>query len=318
MAKPVFLAITSGDRDGVGLEVACRALSEIGPQHAARFILTCSGDSAATAQLKRLKKFRQVHVSSREMPLSLAWQILRDMRPNELLVWRDAGNEAAWVQMSARLALQGKISGLVTGPVSKERFRKVNSKYMGHTGMLSALAGVPIQQGYVGPKLNIVLATDHIPIMMVEAALNARVVKRAVENAIQMRRLLPVKMRRRPVAVLGLNPHAGEAGLIGSFEKRLQLPRGVVGPIPADTAFTRDALEKYSVVVALYHDQGLIPFKLLHGQDSGFQISLGLPFVRTSVDHGTAKDIFGRDKANPGSMIEAIKGALKLALHERN
>jgi 4-hydroxy-L-threonine phosphate dehydrogenase PdxA len=139
---------------------------------------------------------------------------------------------------------------------------------------------------------------------------------------VQLRRILPAIRRKRPIAVLGLNPHAGENGLIGHFENRVlksallsakRAGQSIVGPIPADTAFTRESLNRFSVVVSLYHDQGLIPFKMLHGQDSGFQVSLGLPFIRTSVDHGTAKDIFGQGTANSGSMVDAINGAIKLA-----
>ncbi len=313
MAKPIFLAITSGDRDGIGLEVARKALNKIGPQRSARFVLTCSDDTYTTSELKKLRGFKQVHLSSRDASLGTAIQVLNDLRPTEILVWRDRGNEAAWVKGCALLSLAGKLDGIVTGPVSKGRFRKINSKFMGHTGMLSRLAKVPVQQGYIGAKLSVVLATDHIPIGKVEGALSRKTIALAIENALRMRTLLPTRLRRKPVALLGLNPHAGEGGIIGQFEKRLRLPRGVIGPLPADTAFTASGLTKYSVVIALYHDQGLIPFKLLHGQDSGFQISLGLPFVRTSVDHGTARDIFRKDKANPGSMVDAIEGALKMA-----
>lgn len=314
MVSPAFLAITSGDRDGVGIEVTCKALSKIGPQASARLLVACADDAHATRELKKIRGFRQIHLSSCEASLEAATGILTDLRANEILIWRDPGNEAAWVKSSAGLALAGKIHGIVTGPVSKGRFRKLNSKYIGHTGLLSAMAGVPVQQGYVGSKLSVVLASDHLPLSKVEKFLNRRIVLRAIENAASMRVLLPSAQKRKPIAVLGLNPHAGEDGIIGKFENRLKLPRGVLGPLPADTAFTPASLAKYAVIVAMYHDQGLIPFKLLHGQDSGFQISLGLPFVRTSVDHGTARDIFGRDKANPGSMIDAIKGAVKMAL----
>ncbi len=313
MAKPVFLAITCGDRDGIGLEVARKALSKIGPQRSARFVLACSDDTHATAELKKLRGFKQVQLSSRDASLDVAIQLLSDLHADEILVWRDRGNEAAWVKSCALLALAGKLDGLVTGPVSKGRFRKIHSKFMGHTGMLSRLAKVPVQQGYIGPKLSVVLATDHVPLRKVESSLSRQTVSRAIENALIMRRLLAAGRRSKPVAVLGLNPHAGEDGIIGKFEKKLRIPRGVLGPLPADTAFTPGSIAKYSVVVALYHDQGLIPFKLLHGQDSGFQISLGLPFVRTSVDHGTARDIFRKNIANPGSMVDAIQGAMKMA-----
>ncbi len=310
--KPVLLAITSGDRDGIGLEVTRKALSILGPQSNARFMIACSNNPAASRELRKLRGFQQVHLSSKIASFEIASRVLEHLKSNEVLIWRDSGNEAAWVQAAARLALSRKIDGIVTGPVSKGRFKNVSAKFIGHTGMLSAMAKVSVQQGYVGSKLSVVLATDHLPLSKVEGALNERVIQRAVANAKSMRGLLATRKSRRPIAVLGLNPHAGESGIIGTFERRVRLPRGVKGPLPADTAFTPSAITKYSVVVALYHDQGLIPFKLLHGQDSGFQISLGLPFVRTSVDHGTARDIFGKGQANPGSMIDALRGAIKM------
>lgn len=312
---PAFLAITSGDRDGVGLEVTCKALTALGPQPSTRFMVACSDDANATRELRGLRGFKPVYLSSREAPLDIASRILSDLEPDEILIWRDNGNEAAWVETCAKLALQDQISGLVTGPVSKGRFQRIKRTYMGHTGLLSALAKVPVQQGYVGEHLSVVLVTDHVPLNQVEKALSTKQILRAIENANRLKLLLPAAKRKLPISILGLNPHAGEDGLIGSFEKRLRLPKAVRGPLPADTAFTLAERSKTSVVVALYHDQGLIPFKMLHGQDSGFQISLGLPFVRTSVDHGTARDIFGLGKANPGSMIDAIKGAMKLANH---
>lgn len=316
--KPVFLAITSGDRDGVGLEVACKALTKLGPQRAARFAVLCADDEATRRELKKLRGFRPVVLSSRETPFEVAAKVFTDLRANEILIWLDTAkgarlNEAQWVETCAKLALRGEIDGLVTGPVSKGRFKRIRSNYMGHTGMLAHLAKTPVQQGYIGAQLTVVLATDHVALRDVERALDRRKVMRAIENAKALLPLLPARTRRRPISVLGLNPHAGEDGLIGTFETKLRLPKKVRGPVPADTAFTAAAREKLSVVVALYHDQGLIPFKLLHGQDSGFQVSLGLPFVRTSVDHGTARDIFGRNQASPGSMIDAIRGAVQLA-----
>ena len=316
--KPVLLAITSGDRDGVGLEVARKALNKIGPVRTARFLLACSDDSSATRELSKLNSpqaggFHPIVISSQDAPLEAAAELLKSLKPNELIIWRDHGNEAAWVKTCAELSLKKKISGLVTGPVSKGRFKKLNSKFMGHTGLLAALARTPVQQGYVGEKLSVVLATDHLPLSKVERALNTNLIRRTIQNAQSMKPLLAKSLQKKPLAILGLNPHAGEDGLIGAFERRLKLPRGLLGPIPPDAAFTVAMRATYSTVVALYHDQGLIPFKMLHGQDSGFQVSLGLPFVRTSVDHGTARDIFGKGQANPGSMIDAIRGAIKMA-----
>jgi 4-hydroxy-L-threonine phosphate dehydrogenase PdxA len=310
---PSFFILTTGDRDGVGLEITIKALNSIGPQRGARFVVTCSSDPRADRELRKLKRFHTITLTSREASLAAASRLLTDLHEDELLVWRDGGNEAAWVKFAAELALRDEVQGLITGPVSKGRFKKLSSRYMGHTGLLSAIAKVPVQQGYVGSKLAVVLATDHVALRDVESSLTAKLIARTIENARSMKSLLPTKLQKKPIAVLGLNPHAGEDGLIGFYERRLRLPRGVLGPLPADTAFTEDRRKKFGTIVAMYHDQGLIPFKLLHGQDSGFQVSLGLPFVRTSVDHGTAKDIAGLGVANPGSMMDAIRGAMSLA-----
>lgn len=307
-----FIAITTGDRDGVGLEVARKALSKLGPQKQMRFLLTCSNDAAASRELRKLRGFKPVTLSSRQISLPLMAKVFLDLQPDEILIWRDGGNEAAWVKACAELALSGDIDALVTGPVSKEKFKRLHAKYMGHTGLLSAMARKPVQQGYVGRDLAIVLATDHVPLSKVEKTATPKLIQRAIANAKSLSPLLPASRRHLPIAVLGLNPHAGEDGLLGRFERKMKLPKGVRGPLPPDTAFTAQARRRSSVTVALYHDQGLIPFKMLHGQDSGFQISLGLPFVRTSVDHGTARDIFGLGQANPGSMIDAIRAAVTL------
>jgi 4-hydroxythreonine-4-phosphate dehydrogenase len=125
-----------------------------------------------------------------------------------------------------------------------------------------------------------------------------------------------------PIGLLGLNPHAGDSGLIGQEEQTViskamkqlfELGIPVVGPLVPDAAFQKENWGKYSTFVACYHDQGLIPFKSIHGFDSGVHLTLGLSLKRTSVDHGTAKDIFGKNKANPGSMVSALRWAIKWA-----
>jgi 4-hydroxythreonine-4-phosphate dehydrogenase len=137
-----------------------------------------------------------------------------------------------------------------------------------------------------------------------------------------MRRVLDKKPASRPLALLGLNPHAGEEGIIGDTEKKIHhsviesaRERGVKieGPLVPDAAFFEKNWSEYSVYIANYHDQGLIPFKMIHGQESGIHLTMGLPFVRTSVDHGTAKDIFGKNKADASSMTLAIEWAIRLS-----
>ncbi|MCB0363235.1 MAG: 4-hydroxythreonine-4-phosphate dehydrogenase PdxA, partial [Bdellovibrionales bacterium] len=145
--------------------------------------------------------------------------------------------------------------------------------------------------------------------------------------ASRLRKLLKPSLREKPIALVGLNPHAGEDSLIGNEEEKIFLTAlkeadrnkiAVEGPLVPDAAFSPENWSRYSVFVCPYHDQGLIPFKMIHGQKSGVHITMGLPFVRTSVDHGTAKNIFGKNRANPNSMVEALKWAIMLAKQSRD
>lgn len=164
---------------------------------------------------------------------------------------------------------------------------------------------------FAGQNFNILLASDHIALEKVPQFLTKKTLSEAIGNARKFKALLKSKKK---IAILGLNPHAGEKGMLGQFEKKFMaaLPPDVVGPLVPDAAFLKANWNKYSVFICLYHDQGLIPFKLVHGQDSGVHITVGLPFIRTSVDHGTAFDIYNKNLANQASMLDAINLNLKL------
>ncbi|MGE3758312.1 MAG: 4-hydroxythreonine-4-phosphate dehydrogenase PdxA, partial [Pseudobdellovibrionaceae bacterium] len=173
----------------------------------------------------------------------------------------------------------------------------------------------------IGSKFSVVLATGHQPTKKAIENLDSKVLTSAIKAALELRSLLPKEKKNLPVGVLGVNPHAGESGLLGSEEDELIKPvidafrtekSAVEGPLVPDAAFLPKMWKKYSVYVAAYHDQGLIPFKTVHQHQSGVHISMGLPFVRTSVDHGTAKDIFGRNIADYRSMLESIEWCIKL------
>ncbi|MEK6554999.1 MAG: 4-hydroxythreonine-4-phosphate dehydrogenase PdxA, partial [Bdellovibrionota bacterium] len=160
-----------------------------------------------------------------------------------------------------------------------------------------------------------------IPLASVSQNLISSKVLAAATLLTQFKSDLP-KLAKKPLALVGLNPHSGEGGLIGNEEISVLNPvlkslneKGlkIEGPLVPDSAFLKTNWKKYSFFICPYHDQALIPFKMIHGQDMGVHMTLGLPFVRTSVDHGTAKDIFNKNKANPGSMIDAIKWAMQLA-----
>lgn len=217
-------------------------------------------------------------------------------------------------------ALAGEVDALATAPVSKEAFALAGLPWRGHTELLAHLTGAPsVAMMFYADVLRVVLATIHEPLAEVPRLLTRETVDRVIRLA--SRELPRFGFSRPRLAVCGLNPHAGEGGLIGQEERRVLEPAiaacvrdgiAVAGPYPADTLFVRASRGEFDAVIACYHDQGLIPVKLLAFGKS-VNVTLGLPIIRTSVDHGTAFDIAGSDAADPGSMIEAVRLAARLA-----
>lgn len=217
--------------------------------------------------------------------------------------------------------MTGKIAAMVTAPISKEHLQRGGYRYPGHTEFLADLAGIrDFRMMMAGPGLRVVLVTIHEPLSKVPSLLSvSRILKtiRITDDSLRSW----FGLRRPRIAVAALNPHAGESGIFGREEKRIIGPavvrarrQGICasGPFPPDTVFYRAVKGDFDAVVAMYHDQGLIPLKLLHF-DRGVNITLGLPFVRTSVDHGTAFDIAGKGIADPSSLIAAIEMAVEMA-----
>ena len=171
--------------------------------------------------------------------------------------------------------------------------------------------------GFVGKDFHVLLATDHIPISSVQRVLEQKKHLSAVANG--CREFSKLFKSKGDICVLGLNPHAGEKGILGSFEKKFysKKRKGFTVPLSPDAAFLKTNWKKFKFYLAQYHDQGLIPFKMHHGQDNGVHITIGLPFLRTSVDHGTAKEIYNKNRANPASMIQAIQLNIKLLNGEK-
>ena len=217
-------------------------------------------------------------------------------------------------------AMDGTVQAVATAPVNKEAFRLAGLEWTGHTDLLAHLTGAPrVAMMFYSDRLMVVLATVHIALAEVPASLTQERMQATIAlTAEAIPRFTKVPPR---IAVAGLNPHAGEHGLFGAEEDRVIAPaiaacraRGVdvSGPYPADTVFVRATRGEFDVVVACYHDQGLIPVKLIaFGQ--AVNVTLGLPIVRTSVDHGTAFDIAGKGVADPQSMIAAVLLAARLA-----
>ena len=232
-----------------------------------------------------------------------------------------AGRAAALaVLAAARDALAGRVDGLVTAPLHKESLRAAGYPWPGHTEMLAETAGVSdIAMMFVSGGLRVALLTIHRALRTVPDAITPEEVRRIVR--LVHRELPRLGATRRRIAVCGVNPHAGEGGLFGREDEEALRPAiaalaaeglEVSGPLPADSAFVRAARGEFDAVVAAYHDQGLVPVKLL-AFGRAVNVTLGLPFVRTSVDHGTAFDIAATGKADAGSLVEAMKLAAALA-----
>jgi 4-hydroxythreonine-4-phosphate dehydrogenase len=217
-------------------------------------------------------------------------------------------------------AKSGAVAAIATAPINKEAFRLAGLPWSGHTDLLAHLTGArDVAMMFHSDVLRVVLATIHIPLADVPRTLTSALMERTI--ALTARELVRFDKVAPRIGVAGLNPHAGEHGLFGREDMDVIAPavdacrrRGidVKGPFPADTVFVRAQRGEFDVVVACYHDQGLIPVKLV-AFGKAVNVTLGLPIVRTSVDHGTAFDIAGTDAADPESMVAAVLLAARLA-----
>jgi len=339
LPRPTTLAITSGDPCGIGPEVILKVLAGqaalpcrlivIGDlvvfEHTARRLglrlpkwAACPADHL---QALSQEKVWCVHIGSRGR--------FQPGRPTQ------AAGEAAisYVDVALRLWRQGQIDGLVTAPVTKWAIEQARGRFVGHTEYLAEAleSRVPVMM-FTAPRLRIVLLTRHLPLRRVGPSATPPLLRHTVAVVIEgLRRWFGV--RRPRLALCGLNPHAGEAGAVGNEDERVVVPviralrrRGIRldGPVAADGFFAglygpsgepRSA-SAYDAILCWYHDQGLIPFKLI-ARDIGCQVTLGLPLVRTSPDHGSALDIAGKGIANPGSMRYAMHVAAHLARRAR-
>lgn len=238
-----------------------------------------------------------------------------------------AGGRAAYryICVAARLAMTGAVDAMVTAPISKSLLRRAGYDYPGHTELLADLSRTAeVRMMLIGKALRVVLVTGHVGFTRVARKLTRAGIRTTVELAHRALRDL-FGIGRPRIAVAALNPHAGEEGIFGREEKEVIAPavmaarkKGLLasGPHPADSLFHRAARGEYDAVVCMYHDQGLIPLKL-HHFFGGVALTLGPPFIRTSVDHGTAYDIAGKGKADETSMKEAILLAARLARTRR-
>jgi 4-hydroxythreonine-4-phosphate dehydrogenase len=307
------LALTVGDPAGIGPEVVLKALADPGRPDAE---VAVYGPAAALAERARqfgLAPLETLDAALVDVPLAGPAPLGR--------VSANAGRVAADAVLRAVSdARAGRVDALVTAPLNKESLRAAGHPWPGHTELLADAAGVSdVAMLFVGGGLRVALLTIHRSLASVPAALT-------IEDACRVARLVDRELPRlgaasRRIAFCGVNPHAGEGGLFGDEEERILKPAigrlrdeglDVSGPFPADSLFVRAARGEVDAVIAAYHDQGLVPVKLL-AFGHAVNVTLGLPFVRTSVDHGTGFDIVHEGKADARSLVEAMKLAVALA-----
>lgn len=314
------LAITMGDPAGIGPEVAIKAV--VACRQKNRFTPLLVGDPVVfrdTAQ--RLRLGRQLEASGAEfIPAGTLPPRYQACGTPRSAAARAACGDAAFhsILKAVDLVQSGSADAIATAPIHKAHLAAAGHDYPGHTELLAVLAGnVPVRMMMAGPKLRVVLATIHVRLADVPKQLtHDHLVETFVITAESLKHRFGIASPR--LAVAGLNPHAGESGLFGDEEIRIIAPAvraarrrrlQIVGPLAADGLFAHAVEGTYDAIVCMYHDQGLGPFKLVHFAD-GVNVTLGLPYLRTSPDHGTAFDIAGTGKADPRSMMAAVRLAL--------
>ena len=294
------LAVTLGDPRGIGPEITARALAD---GVAADITLIGADD-----QIAPIPAARRISVG--------AWNAGSGETADHSRTLRAGRITGHAVETAVRLALEGEVDGIVTAPAHKHALHLAGFPWPGHTEWLAHLAGdVEVAMMLAAAELRVVLVTTHVPLRDVPALLSAdRIVRtgRVTEKA--LRDQFGIAAPR--LALCALNPHAGESGLFGDEEQRILAPAartlGAAGPLPADTVFVRAMRGEFDVVLAPYHDVGMTAIKVA-AFGRAVNVTLGLPFPRTSPDHGTAFDIAGQGRADHSSMREAIELAVRLA-----
>ncbi len=305
--------ITTGDSDGVGLEVASKALNEITPGKNLYYLVRTK--NIKTQYLSLLDKNYK-----RKTFTSLSDALNFNSNEDNLLIdlELDQTPHEAFQTVAEHINNDASFSGVITGPMSKAKIQNITQ---GHTNILEKIhSDRHLKMAFMGEKFNVVLHTHHIPLGEVSKNITQESLKTTLSLTLKNRHLFSCP--QLPIGVLALNPHAGENEKLGTEESgalrdalSFYNREDFVGPLVPDVAFQKPYWDNYSTYVSLYHDQGLIPFKMIHGHHRGIQVTLGLPYVRTSVDHGTAKELFHRDCANPNSMIKALKWASRAKIN---
>jgi 4-hydroxythreonine-4-phosphate dehydrogenase len=322
------LGITTGDPAGIGPEISLRAAQENALAGKCRLVLFGSYAilESRAVDLDLPFDFERIPIDSFREKTRLPDRCIVDIHESDV---RPGIGSAVTGRAAARNILEchaacsrGQLDAMVTAPLNKKCLQDAGYDYPGHTEFLARLSGVSeFAMGFLTDKLKVVLATIHLPLQSVAERISSDLILRKIRLTLSEFPRLGLPCGK--IAVAGLNPHAGESGILGAEEESHIAPairhalqefpgRRIFGPLPGDTLFWRAYNGEFDVVLAMYHDQGLAPIKLI-GFGEAVNVTLGLPFVRTSVDHGTAYDIAGKGFARHDGMMTAIRWAMQLS-----
>ncbi|HMK74723.1 MAG TPA: 4-hydroxythreonine-4-phosphate dehydrogenase PdxA [Thermodesulfobacteriota bacterium] len=328
MTLPI-VGITMGDPTGIGPEIIVKALSMEEPFHACRLIVF--GDLEVLS--------RAIRIQNLSATIEVIERIPEDgYLPGKIFLFpvsrldittipfgkpdRACGEAMVkYIEEAVKWVTKGALDAITTCPINKHAMNAAGYSFPGHTELLAHLSGSsPVTMMFLGSKWKIVLVTTHLPLNDVSAAITAsRILSTLRLTDEGMKKYFGISHPK--MAVLGLNPHCGEEGLLGEEEKKEVVPAitearslgmNVEGPFPADSFFNLSGRSTFDAVISMYHDQGLIPIKMIDFKGA-VNFTLGLPFIRTSVDHGTAYDLAGKGLADPSNLVKAILTAANLS-----
>lgn len=328
MDRPI-VAVTMGDASGIGPEIIIKAFQNPEIQNTVKPIVI--GDARIMKAAIKYSKGANMEINAVKS-VSAAKFIngtidvldLANLEPSKVKMGQicaPCGKAAAeYLEKAIKLALEKEVDAIATAPINKEAIHKAGYRFDGHTEILAKRTKTKnYAMMFVSDPFWVMLVTTHLPLNKVSRAINKKKVLRTIKLANEF--LYKIRGKKPKIGVAGLNPHAGEGGIFGSEEKKAIKPAvdeakklgiNVKGPISPDGIFYLANVGLFDIVIAMYHDQGLIPLKLLSFNRS-VNVTVGLPIIRTSVDHGTGFDIAGKGWANPTSLIEAIKVAAHFA-----
>ncbi len=333
------IIISSGDPSGVGPEIALKFIADL-PTHpllkklkqllkSQKLSITLLGAKKVYSWYKKKYhyafSFKKNQLLTSKFNFSFIDIPLASFNANSLGKINQHNGEHTYALLQKSVSwLKEKIPhsspkslGFITMPINKKAISLTHKSFKGHTDFLAKAFNLKgeISMTFFSPFFNLILTTDHIPLKEVSKALNGKNIQRSLQHSLEIKKFLGNEM---PILILGLNPHAGEDGVLGNEEKIIEKiieksfdRKDFLGPLPADTAFLKVKEKQAKIVIAQYHDQGLIPLKTFAFNEA-VNTTWGLPFIRTSVSHGTAYELAGKNLANPLSFYHAINQTLRL------